>query len=279
MIDSERTRTKPLKAYENPKFLHSSPARLIRIMCEMTETEKRLRKYRIRNTIVFFGSSRTISRADAEKNIESLDAELAKRTEIAPALRKKYAKANSDLSMSRYYEDAMLLAKMFTTWSKNIEETSKKFYICSGGGPGIMEAANRGASDAGGRSIGLNISLPFEQHPNPYQTDELSFDFHYFFVRKFWFFYLAKGLVVFPGGFGTLDELFELLTLVQTRKFKKFLPIIIYGKSYWKKLIDFETMIELGTIDEEDLRLFRFADSPDEAFNILTKQLETFYLS
>jgi len=192
-------------------------------------------------------------------------------------LKEKFEQAQRGLIMSRYYEDAALLAEKLTRWSLSIENPAKRFYICSGGGPGIMEAANRGAQNAGGPSIGLNISLPFEQTPNPFQTRELSFEFHYFFVRKYWFFYLGKALVIFPGGFGTMDELFELLTLVQTQKTKKYMPIILYGSEYWNELINFNALVKWGTINREDLNLFHFFDDVDSAFEFLRDELLKLY--
>ena len=180
--------------------------------------------------------------------------------------------------MARYYDDAVTLAERLTKWSKGIPERKRRFVVCSGGGPGIMEAANRGAAQAGGYSIGLNISLPFEQMPNPYQTRELSFEFHYFFIRKFWFVYLAKALVVFPGGFGTLDELFEILTLVQTRKTAKKIPIVLYGEEFWKEVVRFDSLVKWGTISREDLDLFHFANNVDTAFEYIRDELTKRYL-
>ena len=190
----------------------------------------------------------------------------------------QYDQAKGDLMLSRYYEDAVRLAEKLTAWSQGMEDPNKRFIVCSGGGGGMMEAANRGAQKAGGPSIGLNISLPLEQTPNPYQTKEISVEFHYFFIRKFWFFYLAKALIVFPGGFGTMDELFELLTLVQTQKSKKYMPIIIYGSDYWNEVFNFKAMVKWGTISREDLSLFHFFDDVDKAFDYLTKELTQYYL-
>ena len=184
------------------------------------------------------------------------------------------AKAERDLKMSGYYEAARELSFRLTEWSKNLEEGKQRFVICSGGGPGIMEASNRGASEAKGLNIGLNISLPFEQNDNPYITRRLSLEFHYFFMRKFWFSYLAKAVVVMPGGFGTLDEFMEVLTLVQTGKIKKHMPIVLFGKSFWEKVIDFDALVEFGTISASDLDLFLTTDSVDEAYEYLTAELE-----
>lgn len=250
------------KAYNDPDFLNSPEAREIRILSEYVEPLRRLKKARIKDTIVFYGSARTLSLQQAQANLENIHKNNNK------------AKAQRDLKMARYYEDARLLAKKLTNWSTDLEE-DKRFIICSGGGPGIMEAANRGASEAGGPTIGMNISIPFEQDPNPYISDNLSFEFHYFFMRKFWFVYPAKALVVFPGGFGTFDELFELLTLRQTLKIKKPMCVVVYGKEFWESVVDFKKMVEWGVVDEEDLKLFFMVDSVDEAFKTLTTHLTT----
>ena len=231
-------------AYRNEKFLNSPDARGIRILSEYLEPLSHFRRERIRDTIVFFGSAR----------IE----------ETHP--------------LARYYEDARKLAGMMTRWSDGLEEPTRRFVVCSGGGPGIMEAANRGASENNGKSIGLNIGLPFEQSENPYITPDLGFEFHYFFMRKFWFAYLAKAMVFFPGGFGTLDELMEVLTLAQTRKLNKKIIIVLYGKEFWSEVLNLSALVRHGTISESDLKLFDFADSPEDAFNILVEQLNKYYL-
>jgi len=269
----------PIKAYKNLDFLNSPDARTIRILCEFVEPETRFRHFRIKNTIVFFGSTRIVPLSVAEQNLKQLEDRRSIGTEPVEALTAQIEQAQRAVIMSRYYEDAVLLSEKLTRWSLSIEDVKKRFYICSGGGPGIMEAANRGAHNAGGPSIGLNISIPFEQEPNPFMTQELSFEFHYFFIRKFWFFYLGKALVVFPGGFGTLDELFELLTIVQTHKSKKYMPIILYGTKYWNELINFNAMIKWGTISEQDLKLFRFFDDVDAAFEFLKDELTEHYLN
>jgi len=271
--------TWPIKAYKNLDFLNSPDARTIRILCEFIEPETRFRHFRIRNTIVFFGSTRIVPLSVAEQNLRQLETVRSTDRDSAEARAEKIERAQRAVIMSRYYEDAVLLSEKLTRWSLGIEDAAKRFYICSGGGPGIMEAANRGAQNAGGQSIGLNISIPLEQEPNPYITKELSFEFHYFFIRKFWFFYLGKALVVFPGGFGTLDELFELLTIVQTHKSKKYMPIILYGSQYWNELINFNTLIKWGTISEKDVQLFRFFDDVDSAFEFLRHELTQHYLS
>lgn len=268
---------KSSKAYENLDFLHSPVARNIRVQCELTEPEYRLRQQGVRNTIVFFGSARTLSEEKATANLEKV------RTEsegLPPADKAKLiARAEAMLAGSAYYEAARRLANELTTWSeKTIGRPDRRFYICSGGGPGIMEAANRGAHEAGGRSVGLGISLPFEQHGNEWIPEELNFEFHYFFVRKYWFLYLAKTMVVFPGGFGTMDELFEMLTLVQTKKTKKNIPIILFGSAFWHSLLNFETFIRWGLISEEDVHLFKIIDTVEEARDYIIKEMTDHYL-
>jgi len=268
----------PQKAYKNLDFLTAPEGRIVRVLSEFMEPAARFGKRHVHNTIVFFGSARTLPRKEARENLKTLEKQVAQKKRPSRALLQEYERAKRDLTMSRYYEDAVELAEKLTRWSLGLRDKKKRFLICSGGGGGIMEAANRGAKKAGGTSIGLNISLPMEQSPNHYQTRDLSFEFHYFFIRKFWFFYLAKALVAFPGGFGTMDELFELLTLVQTRKTKKYMPIIVYGKDYWKQVLNFDALAEMGTIDEEDLQYFRFVDSVDEAFEYLKVELTKHYV-
>jgi uncharacterized protein (TIGR00730 family) len=258
------SRFRAVKAYKNETFLASPDARMLRILSEYLEPESRFQELRVRDTIVFFGSARIPSR---EVAVSELEAARASKADVGPAeLRVK---------MSRYYEDARQLAYRLTQWSKSLEGTDRRFVICSGGGPGIMEAANRGASEAKGENIGLNISLPFEQTDNPYITRRLAFEFHYFFMRKFWFSYLAKAMVVMPGGFGTFDEFMEVVTLVQTLKIKKRLPIVLYGTEYWDEVIHFEPMVRYGTISPEDIGLFFRTDSVDEAYDYITRELET----
>ena len=265
-------------AYENPDFLDSPDGRTLRILAEYNEPMARFRRERIQDTVVFFGSARFRALDVASHELELLDntgsvalapesEQPARDPEDTSALRHKRAEAAVELA--RYYEDARSLARLMTEWSKNLPGRRHRFVITSGGGPGIMEAANRGAWEAGGKTIGLNIMLPFEQRPNPYITPALNFNFHYFFMRKYWFAYLAKALVVFPGGFGTLDEMFELLTLDQTHKLSKPITIVIYGSSYWKNVINLELLAEKGAIAVKDLDLFQFADTPEEAFAIL----------
>ena len=233
-----------LVAYKNEEFLDSPAARSIRILSEYLEPLDHFRREKIRDTIVFFGSARI--------------------TEDGP--------------MGEYYRDARELARRLTEWSDGFANVSRRFVVCSGGGPGIMEAANRGATEAGGKTVGLNIGLPFEQFPNPYITPELSFEFHYFFMRKFWFAYLAKAIVIFPGGFGSIDELMEILTLVQTRKLNKKIIIVLYGSKFWNEVINFDALVRFGAISPEDLGLFEFADDTDTALQILKQGLMKYHL-
>jgi len=265
--------TKLMKAYNNSEFLNSPQARIIRILTEMVEPQARFYKYKIKNTIVFFGSARTSSRKKALKDLSSLKNKKSNSKKQSIQISKEIALAQRRLEMSRYYEDALKISEELGLWFKSLEKQKIFFSICSGGGPGIMEAANRGAKNAGAKSVGLNISLPMEQNPNKYQTKELALEFHYFFIRKFWFCYLAKGLIIFPGGFGTLDELFELLTLIQTKKTKKHMPVVLYGSNYWKKVINFEEMVKWQMISPKDLKLFKIIDSVPEAVDYLKKEL------
>jgi uncharacterized protein (TIGR00730 family) len=259
------SRFRAVKAYENESFLQSPDARTLRILAEYIEPESRFRELRVRDTIVFFGSARIVPRDVAEAEVLA-----AERGQGDVAL------ARTRLSMSRYYEATRELAHRLTEWSKNLPGTDRRFVVCSGGGPGIMEAANRGASEARGENVGLNISLPFEQTENPYITRRLAFEFHYFFMRKFWFSYLAKAMVVMPGGFGTLDEFMEMVTLVQTKKVRKPLPIVLFGTEYWDEVIDLEPMVRHGMISPEDLQLFHRTDSVDDAFDHLTRELGSY---
>ena len=256
------------KAYKNNDFMMSRDARALRILSEYLEPQARFARYRIADTVVFFGSARALPKDVAAEELTN-----ARATENEAAI----LKAEQAVLLSRYYEDARELAHKMTEWSKSLSKANRRFIVCSGGGPGIMEAANRGASEAHGISIGLGISLPFEASKNPYITRELSFEFHYFFMRKFWFVYLAKALVVFPGGFGTFDELFELLTLVQTHKSSKRMPIVLYGRDFWRSVVDFDALIRWGTISANDLSLFHVADTPADAFEYLTRELVTLY--
>jgi len=284
-------------AYENPVFLNSADGRLIRILAEYTEPLARFRREQIQDTVVFFGSARFHGREEAGRALELLDntgslapapehEQPASIPEIAQGTASELGRrrAVAAVEMARYYEDARRLAHMITTWAKSLASADPalpgrhRFVITSGGGPGIMEAANRGAYEAGGKSIGLNIRLPFEQRPNPWITPALNFEFHYFFMRKLWFAYLAKALVVFPGGFGTIDEMFEILTLVQTHKLAKNITVVIYGSEYWKKVFNFDWLIDTGAISPGDIDLFHFADTPEEAFALLKDGLIAHHL-
>jgi hypothetical protein len=226
-------------AYENETFLDSDDARPLRILAEYLDPLATFRRERIENTIVFFGSARLAQ----------------------------------DGPLGRYYEDARELARLVTLWSKGLSSSAPRYIVCSGGGGGIMEAANRGASEAGGRTIGLNIGLPHEQAPNRYVTRSLSFEFRYFFMRKLWFAHLARALVVFPGGFGTLDELTEILTLVQTRKLARPIKILLFGPDYWNEILNFEALVRHGMISAEDLALFQLVDDPHTALRLLQEAL------
>jgi len=269
------------KAYRNNKFLNSPSGRTVRILTEYQEPYERLKKYDIHDTIVFFGSARLLPMTEAKKNVADLKKKLSSIKNIKSKEftenQKLLGYAERDLEMAQYYQDTEELAYRLTKWSMSLKK-GNKFVICSGGGPGIMEAANRGAHRAKGLSIGFNISLPFEQYPNKYITPNLNFEFHYFFMRKFWFAYLAKALVIMPGGFGTLDELMEILTLVQTEKLKKKMTILIYGKKFWDKVMNLEALAEYRVISPADLKLFKFVDTVDEAFDFLKKELGKSYV-
>jgi uncharacterized protein (TIGR00730 family) len=250
------------KAYHNLRFLGSIDARPLRILAEYLEPLSRFQRQHVQDTIVFMGSARLKSREAASAAVAE-----AETTGIG------LASARTALELSEYYEAARLLAYRLTEWSKNLAQEERRFVICTGGGPGIMEAANRGASEAKGHNVGLTISIPNEEFDNPYVSRELHIHFHYFFMRNYWFVYLAKAVVLFPGGFGTLDELFEILTLVQTRKMRKRIPIILYGKKFWDEIINFDALVRYGTISPEDLDLFHRTDSLDEAFALITCEL------
>jgi uncharacterized protein (TIGR00730 family) len=261
-------------AYQNEPFLNSPDGRILRILSEYMEPLSRFRREQIQDTVVFFGSARFHDMESSEHNLHEIQA-------AAPAADTKelIKRANAAVEMARYYEDARKLASMLTEWAITIPARRRRFVVTTGGGPGIMVAANRGAKEAGGKTIGLNINLPFEQFANPYITPSLNFEFHYFFMRKFWFAYLAKALVIFPGGFGTFDELFEILTLAQTDKLAKKILVVIYGSEYWKKLINFQAMIDSGTIAPSDLELFKMVDSPEEGFEFLREGLTKYHLA
>ncbi len=243
MSETPTNKRAPL-AYKNEAFMDGWAARGLRIVSEYAEPLQRMSQHKIRDTVVFFGSARI----------------------------------KDEGPMSRYYHEARELARQVTLWSDALEPPTRRFVVCTGGGPGIMEAANRGAADAGGLSMGFNIALPFEQWPNPHITDELNFEFHYFFMRKFWFAYLAKALIVFPGGFGTLDEMSEILTLTQTQKLEKRIQILLYGSEFWHEVINFDALVKHGMISPQDLDLFQTVDSPDEAMSLLKPFLEEHYL-
>ncbi len=275
--DGQPDATRSPLAYENKKFLNGPDGRVLRILAEYQEPFARFRRERIQDTIVFFGSARFHSRSQAEDALQLLD-KPGSATPAPAEEQLRIRRAKADVEMARYYEDARRLAFLITKWTTSISQPRHRFVICTGGGPGIMEAANLGASEAGGKTIGLNINLPFEQMPNPYITPELNFEFHYFFMRKLWFAYLAKALIVFPGGFGTFDELFELLTLTQTEKLAKRICIVIYGKDYWDKVINFQALVDSGTISPNDLNLFHWANTPEEAFEYLYADLTRHHL-
>ncbi len=258
---SERPAPAP-KAYKNTAFLDGRDARPLRILAEYLEPAARFEKLHVKDTIVFFGSSRIRSRQEAAAEVEA-----------ARAGRGDPEEAQAGYEMSAYYESARELAHRLSKWSSSLEDKDRRFIICTGGGPGIMEAANRGAHEAQALNVGLTISIPKTEFENAYVTDQLSFEFHYFFMRKFWFTYLAKAVVVMPGGFGTLDELFELMTLIQTLKMKKRLPVVLFGTAFWDEVINFDALAKHGLIDKEDLDLFFRTDSVDEAYDYLTAAL------
>jgi len=263
-------------AYENEKFINSPDGRIIRILSEYIEPLARFRREQIQDTVVFFGSARFHSRSTAKENLKTLAGISSQLSDEEGEVRRKQALAAVD--MARYYEDARRLAFLLSEWSVQIPARRRRFVVTTGGGPGIMEAANLGAKEAGAKTVGLNIHLPFEQNPNPYITQSLNFEFHYFFMRKFWFAYLAKALVIFPGGFGTFDELFEILTLAQTQKLAKKILVVIYGSEYWNRLINFQVMVDAGAISAEDLELFKIVDSPEEGFEFLRDGLSRYHL-
>jgi uncharacterized protein (TIGR00730 family) len=253
----------PPKAYRNRAFLNGKEARALRILAEYLEPKARFERLRVDDTIVFMGSARTPSREQAEAALQR-----------AQAGEGDLEQARMGLRMSAYYEAARTLAHRLTLWSKDLDpQGERRFVVCTGGGPGIMEAANRGAAEARGMNVGLTISIPVEEFDNPYVTRELAFHFHYFFMRKFWFAYLAKAVIVFPGGYGTLDELFELLTLVQTRKMSKPMPIVLFGTEYWREVVDFDALVRHGTISPADINLVYRTDSVDEAYDWIVRQL------
>lgn len=268
---------KPPKSYKDLEFLGSPEARTLRILSEFLAPQRRFRMEKVRDTIVFFGSARITSGRDAMKEYRALQKLSSPGGRNGGRLTRQIQEAAVRVEMSRYYDDTVELARRLTRWSRSLPDAGR-FLVCSGGGPGIMEAANRGADLARGKSLGLNISLPFEQFANPYITPDLSLEFHYFFMRKFWFAYLAKALVIMPGGFGTLDELLEMLTLIQTQKITKKIAVVIYGTEYWKSVLNFDRMVSRGVISEKDLKLFRFYDDVDGAFTYLRDFLTKHYV-
>ena len=263
-------------AYRDHGFLDSDEARPLRILAEYLEPLARFEAQNIQDTVVFFGSARVKSRQDAKEALARLmqrrvgDGGIESDEDVV--------RGRKAVEWSRYYEEARELAGLLTAWSLTLGSSHDRFVVASGGGPGIMEAANRGAKEAGGKTVGLNIKLPFEQGPNPYITEGLHFEFRYFFMRKFWFAYLAKALVIFPGGFGTLDEMFEILTLMQTEKLAERIQIILYGAEYWDRVLNQDTLLEWGAIDAQDIRLIDRADTPQEAFELLRGHLTAHHL-
>ncbi|GAB4299230.1 MAG: LOG family protein [Ignavibacteriaceae bacterium] len=268
-------RKTPLKAYENLEFLNSSEGRVLRIISEYLEPKSKFKKLKIADTIVFFGSARLISRRSAIAGLKKFN---SINPDSDKYLAENLRQAQHLVKMSKYYEDAVELSRRLTEWSLSLKTEANRFIVCTGGGPGIMEAANKGAKLAGGYSIGLNISIPYEQFVNKFVSPELSFEFHYFFMRKFWFAYLAKSLVVFPGGFGTLDEFFELLTLMQTGKIKKKMLLVAYDEKYWRSIVNFEGLVSNGVISKSDMKLISFCSTVDEAFETITKFFTRYYL-
>jgi uncharacterized protein (TIGR00730 family) len=274
-MTDEKLKPAPL-AYQNEPFLNSPDGRILRLLSEYSEPLSRFRREQIQDTVVFFGSARIHSGDNANGRLIEVRSNGDRVSAAQQAEEMKRAEAAVD--MARYYEDARRLARLLTEWSTQIPAKRHRFVVTTGGGPGIMEAANLGAHEAGGKTIGLNINLPFEQNPNPYITPSLNFEFHYFFMRKFWFAYLAKGLVIFPGGFGTLDEFFEIVTLAQTEKLAKKIVIVMYGSAYWKKIVNFEALADAGMIAPTDLELFKMSDSPEESFEFLKEGLTQHHL-
>jgi uncharacterized protein (TIGR00730 family) len=263
-------------AYQYEEFLESAEARPIRILAEYLEPLRRFKEQKIQDTVVFFGSARVDSRERAERALATLRARGVRAADERYEI--ELMKSRKAVEWARYYEEARELARLLTAWSMTLQSENHRFVVTSGGGPGIMEAANRGAREAGGKTVGMNIRLPFEQDANPYITEGLHFEFHYFFMRKFWFAYLAKALVIFPGGFGTCDELFEILTLVQTDKLSRKIDIILYGSEYWEEVLNFKPMADWGAIEDDDLSLLHRVDSPSEAFEQLQGHLIAHHL-
>src|SRR2546426_6772087 len=275
MAEKKESEISPLP-FLNTDFLKSPAARTIRMLSEYLEPAERLRRLGIRDTIVFFGLARSPTPEEAARQLAQVDQEAARTGAVPAELRKARARAEAAVKLARYYGDAVELARRLTEWSKSLTG-NRDFIICSGGSGGMMEAANRGAALAGGKSIGLNIQLPQEQCVNSYVPPELAFNFHYFFMRKFWFVYLAKALVIFPGGFGTMDEFFEVLTLIQTSKPRKVMPVVLFGSEYWDEVINFNAFVKWGTATAKEVQIFHKTDSVDDAFNHITTRLESIY--
>ena len=270
----------PLKAYKNLDFLNSDPARNIRVLCEMTEPGLRFAKQNVEDTIVLFGSARTKPIVVAEKELAVIKSAIKDPENLTVEEKRSLQQAECAIKSAPYYDAAVQLSESLTRWSMSLsKDHQRRFLICSGGGPGIMEAANLGAHNAGGKSVGLGISLPFEQGVNEYIPKELQFEFHYFFVRKYWFVLLAKALVAFPGGFGTMDELFETLTLVQTKKIEEVPPIVLFGSEFWNDVCDFDALVKWGTISPEDVDLFKIVDTVEEAHDYIVDCLTDRFLS
>lgn len=267
----------PHLAYEDPRFMESLGARPLRILAEYLDPLERLKRANVGDTIVMFGSARIQSREHALAHLK--ETQRAARGRHSAEWRDKIRTARGLVGMSRYYEEARELSRRITSWAMTLGMHPMRFVLCSGGGPGIMEAANRGASEAGGASVGLSIQLPHEQRSNDYITPELNFYFHYFFMRKLWFAQKAKALIVFPGGFGTLDELFEMLTLLQTNKLSSHHLVLIYGRKYWDEVINWRYMVRTGTISEREHKLLQFADTVDEAFERVRTEMEAYHLT
>ena len=275
MTKKREDETSPL-SFLNTEFLKSPAARAIRILSEYLEPAERLRRARIRDTIVFFGSARSPSPEQAAQRLAQVNEEIAQAGAVSAELAEARTAAETSVRLARYYQDAVELSRRLTEWSKALTG-NRDFIVCSGGSGGMMEAANRGASLAGGKTIGLNIQLPHEQAVNSYVPPELVFNFHYFFMRKFWFVYFAKALVIFPGGYGTLDEFLEVLTLIQTNKPRKVMPVVLFGNEYWDEVINFDAFVRWGTISAKELEIFYKTDSVDDAYKYLTARLEGLY--
>jgi uncharacterized protein (TIGR00730 family) len=263
-------------AYLDIPFMKSTPARPLRILAEYIDPLTRLQQEGVADTIVMFGSARILPRSRAQARLARARRAVGRRRD--PASRARLRKARDVYEMSRYYEEARQLAGRITAWALTLGERPRRFVICSGGGPGIMEAANRGAAEAGGKTLGLGIELPHEQRTNHYISPELDFNFHYFFMRKLWFAQIAKALIVFPGGFGTMDELWEMLTLMQTGKLGRHHMVLIYGRRYWDRVLHWHEMVRWGTIDEREYGVLQFADTVEEAFERVKAELVKHHL-